>query len=191
MLGGVASASTVSFFANPGTTTANENTHLFDTPTYVGSTGQKFFSIAYAIQSNWNVTSAKLALKLTDDQCIAGHGSACPETLDAPEQAKVFSLEGYLVSVPTVEIDSYGWYEFNVPDLLSLILTSTTSPLTGAVRPINNARPSTADFSYKNAKLVLTYDEVVPTPPVPVPAALWLFGSALVGMSAVSRKKAR
>jgi len=45
----------------------------------------------------------------------------------------------------------------------------------------------TGDFWYKNAKIVVDYSLKA----VPVPAAVWLFGSALLGLTGLKRKSVK
>lgn len=44
-------------------------------------------------------------------------------------------------------------------------------------------------FDFVNAPITMTYENGVATNPVPVPAAIWLFGSGLLGLVGIARRK--
>lgn len=53
-----------------------------------------------------------------------------------------------------------------------------------------NVGANSYQVSFDNAGTVLTVDVQVVPPVVPVPAALWLFGSGLIGLVGVARRRA-
>jgi len=65
------------------------------------------------------------------------------------------------------------------------LLSTPTSASPGAPSP--TTREKFADFTVSLANQTLTY---APAAPVPVPAALWLLGSALVGVTGIRRRQA-
>jgi len=176
-------AATVDFYASY----KNDGVTPKDAPSLV-SGNQKSFSIAYSLDSNWIINSAKLWIKAVDDY-KGGHcsGWACDDGnskgLDAAEYAKITELEGSSVNSQKTAINSYGWYDLNL-DVSSFLLDGVLNGKLAAVGDGYKKKCLSPDFWYKNAKLVIDYD----LKPVPVPAALWLFGSALLGLTGVKRR---
>jgi hypothetical protein len=219
----VSSASTVSFYASKYTSGPKMGTEK-DDPTYLTNTSyQKLFapttsgavpfSIAYTIESTWNITSAFLRLKAVDDNNYGFHcGNSCPDgktmgSVDLAEKAVIKDIEGITGTYATVAVNSYGWYDLGLnvtayltdgilngkvaADWADGITPPTTTKTVcsghGRNRSCNTVTvPSTEkpDLWYKNAELVINYD----LKPVPVPAAVWLFGSALLGLTGMKRK---
>lgn len=184
----VSFAATQSFYA-----TGNANS---DAPFLIDGTGSnssKSFSISYTLGSNWIINSAALWLKAVDDNNNGNHctsfGTApCTDSsvgsyYDPEEWAAITSIEGNAVTHfgPTA-IDAYGWYNLGL-DVKASLLDGVFNAI---VRPTSSANALTlpADFWYKNARIDIDYS----LKPVPVPAAIWLFGSALLGLTGLKRK---
>ncbi len=154
------------------------------------SSGQtKTFDINYSLGDNWVINSAKLWLRAVDDYTVAGVSYHCANSSqcsddnisstpqDRSEQTKVISIEGIEGTYgSTVEINNFDWYDLNVN--VANYLSNTDKNFSATIKAI------TGDYFYKNAKLVIDYD----IKPVPVPAAVWLFGSALLGLMGKKRK---
>lgn len=179
---GTASAATTTFYANAGTTAQNEITSTFDSPQYLSQGNTQTINIGYDLNPNWNITSASLSLKLADDSCVGGHGTACPDThnYDFSEIADITKIENQTVNVTGVEVGSYGWYNFAISNLTDFLQLPYSTPFTAILKA------ETGDFWYKNAKINITYSEVSS---VPVPAAAWLFGSGLAGLIMTRRNQ--
>jgi hypothetical protein len=179
------SAATIDFYASY----KNDGVTPKDAPALVGNK-QKSFSIAYSIGSNWVINSAKLWIKAVDD-FKGGHcsGWSCKDGnkkgRDAAEFAKITQLEGISVNSQKTAINDYGWYDLNI-DVSSFLLDGILNGKLAAVGNGFKHKCLAPDFWYKNAKLVIDYDVKA----VPVPAALWLFGSALLGLTGIKRKSA-
>lgn len=138
----------------------------------------KSISIAYALDSNWKNISAKLWLKATDDTFGLRHcqGGECKDGSgwgqDASESA-IVNVKGLSDSLTSTEIGGYGWYQFD---------TDIASYLVGKENFVAEIKAALGgDFYFKNAKIVLDYN-------VPIPAAIWLFGSAFLGLACFKRK---
>jgi hypothetical protein len=183
ILSSTGSAATVDFFASY----KNDGVTPKDAPSLVSGT-PKNFSIAYSLGSNWIINSAKLWIKAVDDYKW-GHcsGLSCKDGnhkgLDAAEYAKITELEGSSVNSGKTAINGYGWYDLNI-DVSSFLLDGILNGKLAAVGDDYKKKCLAPDFWYKNAKLVIDYD----LKEVPVPAAVWLFGSALLGLTGMKRK---
>lgn len=183
ILSSTSHAATIDFFASY----KNDGITPKDAPSLIGGK-QKSFSIAYTVSSNWKINSAKLWIKAVDDYHW-GHcsGGTCKDGgskgLDPAEFAKITELEGTPVNYTKTAINSYGWYDLNI-DVSSFLLDGILNGKIAAVGKSFKQKCLAPDFWYKNAKLVIDYD----VKPVPVPAAVWLFGSALLSLTGVKRK---
>jgi hypothetical protein len=176
------------------------------------------FAISYTIGSDWNITSAFLRLKAVDDNNYGYHcgteASQCQDGAswgkrDPAELAVVKDIEGALST--SVAVNEYGWYNLGL-DVKNYL---TDGVLNGKVTAAwDGPAPTTTvqewvcdkwksgkckqghyvsvtkptcdipDLWYKNVELVINYD----LKQVPVPAAVWLFGSALLGLTGIKRK---
>jgi hypothetical protein len=125
-------------------------------------------SIDYLFQSNWQINSASFWLYAADDEN------------DPPsEQSKVVSIESSGFNSGNTNINggtTANWYNLNV-DILNYLLSPHTSPFTATIKA------QAGDFKFINAKIVVDYTVV------PVPAAVWLFGSALLGLMGFTHRK--
>ncbi len=186
----VSSAATQSFWA----TTSQSDTAW--APKFLNEGGSKTFNINYSslynLGNNLTINSAKLWLLAVDDyygnHCSeqGGTSSHCNDDTnrrtqqDPLEQAKIVNIEGIpgIYGSP-IEINEFKWYDLNinVANYLSIVDGQFSATVKAAC----------GDFWYKNAKLVVDYD----LKPVPVPAAIWLFGSALMGLTGMKRKSIR
>lgn len=167
-------AATQSFWANGGTVQGA------DTPVLLSQGSSKSFSISYAVPGT--ITSAILWLKAVDDNYY-GNNHCTPNCTDGffndgSDKASITSIEGNAVALGAVEIDAYGYYSFGN---ITQYLLSGSSPLSATVKA------TLGDFWYKNARIDINYD----LKPVPVPAAVWLFGSALLGLTGIKRKSGK
>jgi hypothetical protein len=127
------------------------------------------------------VKSAKLWICARDDAKVA-EGTSNGKDLN--EMAAITKVEGSTITPDWTEIDGLGWYLGL--DVTSYILDPHTSPLT-ALLAVKNV--GSKDFIFKNAKLDITYDTESCPSPVPLPAAAWLFGSALIGFVSMSNRR--
>lgn len=98
------------------------------------------------------------------------------------------SLDGTLLYSQTITVDTYGptWFAFNYVGIDSLSFTSfggTNAGLIGADGSGGTVIGDGTQFAMDN----FTFTQAAP---VPVPAAAWLFGSGLVGLIGVARRKA-
>lgn len=171
-------AATQSFWAYG----SNDNAFNAKYLSSIGSeSGTKNISIAYALGNNWHNISAKLWLRAVDDSFNRVHctSSACTDGTgygkDGSEQAVITSIEGKNGSFSSTEINGYNWYDLNL-NVTSYLLADKDNTFTAKVKAALGG-----DFFFKNAKLVIDYN-------VPVPAAVWLFGSALLGLACLKRK---
>ena len=164
-----------------------------DTPFLVTSSHPKYINIDYALGTNWTKISAKLWLKAVDDD-FTRHiphcsGNSCIDSTrsrlgqDPSEKALITNIEGH--SAPyhgffgsATEIDGYAWYDLGLD--VSAFLSGGNNQFNALLKTNNNS-----DFWYKNARLDITYDDIKA---VPLPAAIWLFGSALLGLTGLKRK---
>jgi hypothetical protein len=149
----------------------------------------KSISIDYKIESNWTINSAQLWLRAVDD-FKSGHcsGDDCRDVRnggknrggkDGMEKAKISKIEGQKGHWASMEIDDYTWY--NLMDVKTYLLADTDNVFSAVLKASRGA-----DFWFKNAKLVIDYDIKA----VPLPSAIWLFGSVLLGMTGLKRKSA-
>lgn len=180
----VSSAATQSFWA----TTVQSDTAW--APKFLIGDSTKTFYINYNLGSNWTINSAKLWLLAVDDyrgnHCSVqgGTSSRCnddsnPWTYQDPsEKALITKIEGVSGNYAApLEIDSFKWYDLNIN--VASYLSNTDGNFSAVVKA------GLGDFWYKNAKIVIDYDIKA----VPVPAAIWLFGSALLGLIGGMRRK--
>jgi hypothetical protein len=159
-----------------------------NSPQYIENIGKKTetkeISIDYKLESNWTINSAQLWLRAVDDY-RGGHcsGDNCKDGkkggLDRSEKAKISSIEGEDGRWAPTEINGYEWY--SLMDVKSFLLGDTDNTFSALLKASRRG-----DFWFKNAKLVIDYDLKA----VPLPAAAWLFGSALVGLVGLKRKAA-
>jgi hypothetical protein len=176
-------AATQSFWA-----TSTQSDSAMD-PTFLTEGKSKSFTINYTLGSNWIINSAKLWLRAVDDyqgnHCSAPNQNSTncnddnkPWTPQDPsEQARIAVIEGIVGSYGTpVEINNFKWYDLNIN--VASYLSNADKKFSATIKAV------CGDFWYKNAKIVIDYD----LKPVPVPAAIWLFGSALLGLTGMRRK---
>jgi hypothetical protein len=157
-----------------------------DRPEYVKYPSTKNISISYDL-TDMIVDSAQLWIKAMDDTFLTTDGSMpliFSWIKDPSEQAAITSVESTIIPTVWTEIDGYGWYIGL--DVTSFIDSTHTSPLT-ALLSVKNA--GSKDFFFKNAKLDVNYHTAPCPPPVPLPAAAWLFGSALLGFVSLSNRR--
>lgn len=206
----VSLAATVSFYASKYTTGPIIKTPK-DKPTYVTDSTVKNFSIDYSPLdlSKYKITSAFLKLKAVDDSGPWNHCTPfCTDGVngnDTAEKAIVKVIESSGTTQAATAINGYGWYDLGLnvtAFLVDGILNGTvlagwadgvTPPTTtsewkcsrgGGHHHNQCIAAEKPDFWYKNAELVINYE----LKPVPVPAAVWLFGSALLGLTGMKRK---
>jgi hypothetical protein len=99
-----------------------------------------------------------------------------------------------LATTPFVPVSNFFTYAGWQLDLTTLIIDSNTTPgflhLSGSGMVSGNGYQNTDatwSFSANNSK---TYSmNVTAVPAVPVPAAVWLFGSGLIGLAGIARRK--
>lgn len=182
----------------------------FKKPKYVhniySSRKQKTVSIPYKIQSNWTVNSASLWLKVVDDfknvpcsRRLKTCGDRTKNGRDSREKSRITNIEGRRGQWAAKEINSQKWTE--MVDVTTFLINDTNNLFNARLRATRGK-----DYWYRNAKLVIDYDikagitpttgDVIPVvdfgPPVvvPLPPAIWLFGSALLGLFGLKRKSA-
>jgi hypothetical protein len=182
--GGGSSSSPASFFDWDGShdwkvgDTQNPSVH----PKYLSTNDTFNVSIDYKLGSDWNVTSASLWLYATDDNGPFAHCSTnCSDVgpgSDHTEQALITKVEGGPAgSYGTAEIDGFAWYKLS-DNFASYLVGGDNQSLELTLKAVNG------DFWFKNAKLEVNYTLQA----VPVPGAIWLFGSAVLGLVGFRKK---
>jgi hypothetical protein len=175
---------TNSFYAYGGNDSVNHPEYLHNTGDRIGTgtgTGITNISIDYPVMSSWTNISAKLWLKGVDDgHCI---GQTCVYNNDfsghdSAEKALIINIEGLKDDFASKEINTLKWYDLKL-DVTAFLLHDINHTFNAILQVSEHA-----DFWFLNAKLVVDYD----LKPVPVPAAIWLFGSALLGLTGLKRK---
>jgi hypothetical protein len=160
----------------------------------------KNFSIPYNIDKEATINSATLWVRAVDD--FKGRhckGNKCLNRRiggrDLADKLRLLKVEGQNIRLRKTEIKGYRWYQ--LLDVTTFLLNDTNNKLAVRIKARGNQ-----DFWFKNAKLVINYDPVAaggsPSPvppidpgapaPVPLPSALWLFGSVLLGFAGFRRK---
>lgn len=181
----------------------------FKKPRYVhniyNSRKQKKVSIPYKIDSNWTVNSASLWLKLVDDfkgvpcsRRLKNCGDRTTNNRDSRERIRITNIEGRRNRWAEKEVNSQQWTE--MLDVTTFLINDTNNLFNARLRATRGK-----DYWYRNAKLVVDYDIKAATTPttgggpvvdfgppvvVPLPPAIWLFGSALLGLFGLKRKPA-
>jgi hypothetical protein len=144
----------------------------------------KDFSVAYEIGSNWTNISAKLWLRAVDDSFNRNHctGFSCADGngkgQDDKEQAVITKIESDSGSFASMEVGKFEWYDLGL-NVTKYLLKDLNDKFTATV-----GSSLDGDFYFKNAKLVIDYD----LKSVPVPAAVWLFIPALIGLIGLKRR---
>ena len=124
---------------------------------------------------NESVLSAVLSVRLADDSVVIYGGTGDGPSGDPNEQAQIAAdSQTFLTS----ELNSPQTYTFSISlnDIQEdgmLIVTASTVP------------DNYGDFVIDRSSLV------VETSTIPIPSAVWLFGSGLLGLIGVARKKVR
>lgn len=177
-------ASIQSFWAYGSSDSASEAKYLHGNGNKAST---KSISINYEIENSWTVNSASLWIKAVDDFKNGGpcSGSRCIDGRrkgrDASELAHVSNIEGSKGNYASVEINGEQWYQ--LLDVTSFLMGNSDNTFTALIKASKGR-----DFWFKNAKLVIDYsikEEQIPA--VPVPSAIWLFGSALLGLMGFRR----
>lgn len=122
----------------------------------------------------------------------AGDDATGGQSVDGFEYLDILKVEGQSVNVNKVEVDSSGWYfKFNVKEFVTGNHTSPLDILLAVVNFGGCAISGQDDLFFQNARLDLNYHEVDCTPPnpVPLPAAGWMFLSALIGFVSMSNRR--
>jgi hypothetical protein len=172
----VTMASTMSFWAY-GNDDTNVNHRLSNIQTDVI---KEKVSIGYDISNPaWKINSAKFWLKAVDDQYFAKGDTKNDPNRDPEEQALVVRINGQQGDYASKEIDELKWYDMGL-DVTNLLLANLKGDFKATIESSKKS-----DFLFENAKLVVDYD----LKPVPVPAAVWLFGSAMMGLIGAKRRK--
>lgn len=183
----VSSAATVSFWAYGSDDKSDQPKFLFNSKG--SSSNHKDVAIKYVIdRQKWDINSAKFMLKAVDDNNRGNHctgfGSfSCADSTgkyyDGKEYPVISKIDGTSnIFASKTEISTYGWYDLGL-DVTSYLLNDKNNTFTARVKASIKS-----DYWYKNAKLVIDYD----LKPVPVPAAIWLLGPALLGLTGLKRK---
>jgi hypothetical protein len=175
-------ASIQSFWSYGSSDSASNSKHVG------GKTGSTNISIDYKIESNWSVKSATLWIKAVDDfKGGSCSGRNCKDGnyagRDSKERANISNIEGK-GNRSSVEIGGEKWY--NLLDVTSFLSKDTNKMFSAVLKTSKGS-----DFWFKNAKLVIDYDindNTTPPAAVPLPSAVWLFGSVLLGLAGFKRK---
>jgi hypothetical protein len=125
------------------------------------------------------INSAKFWLKAVDDQFFPKGDTKNDPNRDPEEQALVVRINGHQGNYASKEIDELKWYDMDL-DVTSILLANLKGDFKSTIESSKKG-----DFIFDNAKLVVDYD----LKPVPVPAAVWLFSSALMGLIGAKRRK--
>lgn len=174
------SAATISYWAYGNDDSVNSPKYL---NTDIKGHKNKPISINYTLEKNWTNISTHLWLKAVDDTCLHRSPSqACFDGFkgkrDPSEKAVISNIEGVSGHFSSTEINGLGWYDLNL-DVTAFLLADIDDTFKAFLKPTFHR-----DFWFENAKLVIDYD----LKPVPVPAAFWLFGSAMLGLVKFNRK---
>jgi hypothetical protein len=161
----------------------------------------KNIAIAYKIEDDWTINSAKLWVRAVDDF----KGSLCKRKnckdgtikgRDRKERNRIANIEGRRGRWGSREITRDQWYEFR--DVTAFLINDPNNIFNAKLKATRGR-----DLWYRNAKLVIDYDimtvaspspsTVIPpvgqgSPVVPIPSAVWLFGSALLSVFGFKRK---
>jgi hypothetical protein len=196
MLGVFSSASLASiqnFWAYGSSDDANKSKYI---KSFGNGSITKNISIGYKIEDNWTINSVHLWIKAVDDFNGKGcSGKRCRDGgsrgRDSSELARISNIEGQKGLFATKEINGNTWYD--LLDVTSFLLNDTNGKFTALLKASRHD-----DFLFKNAKLVFDYtvisapstlnSEPAPLAPVPIPSAIWLFGSALLGLGLLKHK---
>ena len=146
------------------------------------SSAQLNISVAYPDLSGTIVDNAWLWIKAMDDT-TSDWGSDGTEYLD------LLKVEGQSVNVKAVEVDASKWF-FKF-DVKSFITGTHVSPLDALIASVYlNCGASQKDLIFQNARLDIDFHTEYCLPPssVPLPAAIWLFGSVLIGFVSLSNR---
>lgn len=142
-------------------------------------------SIAYPDLNNAFVDNAWLWIKAKDDST----SDSTAYNGDGKEYLDLLKVEDQSVSVDKVEVDTSDWFfKFNVKNFIT---GSYVSPLDALIASVN-LEHGQSDLIFQNARLDIDYHTVYcppPPNPVPLPAAAWLFGSALLGFVSLSNRR--
>ncbi len=188
-------ASTITFYSRGTSDSVNESRKL-QLKNYGSGPARKKISIPYQLDSSWRINSATLWVRALDDfkgkrckrhQCLDRRIGG----KDLSDKFRLLRVENSKVKVKSASVKAYQWYR--LLDVTSYLLSDTNNKLTATIKARRDQ-----DFWYKSAKLVIDYDVIATAPPVvppvdpgapvPVPSAIWLFGSALLGLSGFKRK---
>lgn len=149
------------------------------------TSGQRTVDIAYPNDIGGLLDSARLYVLAKDDATTDStrYGGDGQEYLD------ILRVEGQRVSVNAVEVDNNGKWLFGFD--VKQFVTPNDSPLSFLLATLNLCIGQ-SDLIFENARLDLKYHTVdcpPPPSPVPLPAAAWLFGSALFGFVTLSNRR--
>jgi hypothetical protein len=162
----------------------------------------KDISIAYNIEDNWTINSAKLWVRAVDDfqgRFCSRKKNCNDNTLkgrDLKERQRISNIEGRRGRWGSRTVNRDQWYGFR--DVTTFLINDPNNIFNAKLKAIRGR-----DLWYRNAKLVIDYDIKTTTPTtgggapvvdfgppvvVPLPPAIWLFGSALMGILGLKRK---
>ena len=154
-----------------------------------GDLSSRTLNVSIAYDNFALLDSAKLYVLAKDDATGSKADSTSGRNPDGLEYLDILTVEGSKVSVDAVEVDTSSWlFGF---DVKKFVTGTHTSPLDFLVATLNLC-VGQSDLIFQNARLDLKYHTVdcpQPPSPVPLPAAAWLFGSALFGFISLSNRR--
>ncbi|WP_139306273.1 hypothetical protein [Methylomonas sp. LWB] len=139
------------------------------------------------------IERARLRVWLRDDTRLVADALLFNSgLLDTREYAAITSINGEPISADWVEVDGLKQYlELDITDFLSLSGANTFSATLGVMDT------GSRDYLFAGAEFFVKYcDPATPIDnggigTVPLPGAIWLMGSALLGIGAVNTKSRR
>jgi len=202
----VSSASLIDFYQYGSSDLANKTQFISNIVGNGRDGHRRKISINYNLGSNWTINSAHLWVKAVDDyhggfckgwKCKDGHTNG----KDRREFARIINIEGHKGNWASKAVNGAKWYD--VFDVTSFLLHDKDGIFKALYKSSRGG-----DFWLRNAKLEIDYTInsvsalplveqgapigtpiVEPTPAtVPVPAAVWLFGSALLALAGLVRR---
>lgn len=179
---GVASAATI-------TMAFNQPANAFTGGVTGGIVGNFDYNTVTNTYSNWNITSTNSSVQggATANYTVA---SSTIDTSGSYLQAAATSATtvAFLLNGATTVPLAYREMIFKFSAGLNTLvyLGDTVTLITGVTKSAEGDQFNTASIS---GAITLTATAGLPNSPVPVPAAVWLFGSGIMGLVGMSRRK--
>ncbi len=163
----------------PATTSAASESGLWDTLTFSGASGSATGTIRFSVSGNFVSTGQGSACLLL------GPGLCNPlfltplqswPTLDGANPSEVLTASFSIVNGSPVEFSAGLYAQANNPTAVTVI-----QPTADLYDPASLSLQLPPNVTYRSASGVFL------TSPVPLPPALWLFGSGMIGLLSIAR----